>query len=125
MAQLIRQTVKLDKLEGNQTLDLKHKTFSKKSEPSEWSTHALMSLKEQGQWVDYCEEYKKCENAAVNRTHAKQHKNDFGSFQHYVIMTDYDKPDSKATTQSVDKCSSDSEVTQACLFSILISLFLL
>ena len=84
-----------------------------------------MSLKEQGQWVDYCEEYKKCENAAVNVSYPKQHRNDLGSFQHYVIMTDYDKPDPEATGQSVDKCSSDSEVTRACLFSILISLFLL
>ena len=84
-----------------------------------------MSLRDKGQWVDFCYS---CDDAAVNRSHPKQHKYDGGYFQHYVIMTDYDKPDFETTTQPGKMyytCGSDFEVTRINLLSIFIALFFL
>ena len=82
-----------------------------------------MSLRDKGQWADFCFS---CDDAAVNYSYPKQSKYDLANYQHYVIMTDYDKPDFETTTQPGKTCESDFEVIRINLLLLIsIALFFL
>ena len=86
-----------------------------------------MSLRDKGQWADFCWDDFGCDDAAVtvNYSYPINYRNDSTDVQHYVIMTDYDKPNFETTTEPVNTCGSDFEVNRINLLSFFIALFFL